>query len=248
MQSVRAAFFEAFAWPGGWVPVPRLDGLTADVYRTLGVAEKGEAIAMNMNRFGIVGVLLASLAGACGGANDEGPPPPPPPSPALQSGQTAAPPPPPPGAPTAQAQASAEAPPAPPPPPAAPPTGEQAPAQPAQSPPPADAQAQATPTAPPPPQSQWVYSYPTGQWVYTTSYGWVWVPAGAAAQPIEGVPYSYLYTPAYGWTWYISPWGWGGYHYGPWVRHAWAPVGWRGGWVAHPHVFVRLGGHGHFRR
>jgi hypothetical protein len=63
----------------------------------------------------------------------------------------------------------------------------------------------------------------------------------------EGVPYSYLYTPAYGWTWYVSPWGWGPYHYGAWVVHPWHPVGWRGGWVAHPNVFVRLGGHAGYR-
>ncbi len=52
-----------------------------------------------------------------------------------------------------------------------------------------------------------------------------------------------MYTPAYGWTWYVSPWGVGPYYYGAWVRHPWHPLGWRGGWVAHPHVFVRLGGH-----
>lgn len=99
-------------------------------------------------------------------------------------------------------------------------------------------------TAPPP---SWVYSYPTGQWVYTTDRGWIWVPAGSTTTLVEGVPYAYLYTPAYGWTWYISPWGWGPYRYGAWVSHPWRPVGWRGGWVAHPHVVVRLGG-AHFHR
>ncbi len=99
----------------------------------------------------------------------------------------------------------------------------------------------------PPPAAQWVYSYPTGQWVFTTEYGWIWVPAGATSAAEEGVPYSYLYTPTYGWNWYISPWGAGAYHYGVWVRRPWHPVGWRGGWVAGPHVFVHLGGHAPYR-
>jgi len=94
-----------------------------------------------------------------------------------------------------------------------------------------------------PPASQWVYSYPTGQWVYTADNGWVWVPAAATQNVVDGVPYSYLYTPAYGWTWYVSPWGWGPYHYGAWVTHPWRPYGWRGGWVAHPRGAFRGGGH-----
>ena len=99
---------------------------------------------------------------------------------------------------------------------------------------------QYAPTAPsePPSASEWVRSYPEGQWVYHATSGWIWIPAGAAAAGIDGVPYTYLYTPRYGWTWYVSPWGWGHYHYGPWVvRHA----GWRHTWVAHPHIVIRLG-------
>ena len=124
---------------------------------------------------------------------------------------------------------------------------------PPQSPPPSSGGVPAQPaplssaeeTAPPP--AQWLYSYPNGQWVYTASYGWVWVPAEATTSVIDGVPYAYLYTPGYGWTWYISPWGPGVYHYGVWVRHPWFPIGWRGPWVAHPHIVIRLGGHGHRR-
>jgi hypothetical protein len=92
-----------------------------------------------------------------------------------------------------------------------------------------------------PQASQWVRSYPDGQWVYTSSYGWIWVPADAATETVEGVPYAYLYTPHFGWTWYLSPWGWGTYHYGIWVTRPWRPVGWHHYWVAHPHVIVRLG-------
>lgn len=106
------------------------------------------------------------------------------------------------------------------------------------------AQAAAPASAPP---ASWVYSYPTGQWVYTADRGWLWVPAGTTTTAVEGVPYAYMYTPAFGWTWYISPWGWGPYRYGGWVAHPWHPAGWRGGWVAHPHVVHRLGGP-HFRR
>jgi hypothetical protein len=130
------------------------------------------------------------------------------------------------------------------------------PVQPAQPPPPVEQSVQVQPLPPQgapaagqeaaPPAAQWVYSYPTGQWVYTADNGWVWVPAGTSTTAMEGVPYSYLYTPAFGWTWYVSPWGWGPYHYGAWVRHPWRPVGWRGGWVAHPRVTVRLGGGGHY--
>jgi hypothetical protein len=94
----------------------------------------------------------------------------------------------------------------------------------------------------PPPATQWTVTYPTGQWVYTVDYGWIWIPAGAVTTAVDDVPYTYLYTPAYGWTWYISPWGWGPYRYGVWVRHPWRPVGWRGPWVAHPRVVVRIGG------
>jgi hypothetical protein len=118
-------------------------------------------------------------------------------------------------------------------------------------PPPAPAP-QTTPAPPPPgqvapPPAQWVVSAANGRWVYTTDYGWIWVPAGASARISDGVPYAYLYTPTYGWTWYVSPWGPGRYHFGGWVRHAWHPAGWHGAWVATPRVFVRLGGNPHYR-
>jgi hypothetical protein len=106
-------------------------------------------------------------------------------------------------------------------------------------PPPAGASAAGQPA--PPTAAPLVNAYQTGQWVYLSSYGWVWVPAGAASTEMEGVPYAYLYTPAYGWTWYVSPWGWGPYRYGFWVRHPWHPVGLHGYWVARPRVVVHLG-------
>ena len=63
---------------------------------------------------------------------------------------------------------------------------------------------------PPPPEqidnSQIVASAPQssseGQWVYTTQYGWVWIPYGSqyTYEPsFEGAyPYAYIYYPAYG--------------------------------------------------
>jgi hypothetical protein len=93
-----------------------------------------------------------------------------------------------------------------------------------------------------PPVAQWTATYPTGQWVYADGYGWMWIPNEAGSVVVDQIPYVYLYTPLYGWTWYISPWGFGPYRYGVWVHHPWHPVGWRGGWVAHPHVIVHIGG------
>lgn len=101
----------------------------------------------------------------------------------------------------------------------------------------------------PPPVETWVRPYSSGQWVYTSEYGWIWVPSGASASTMDGVPYTYLYTPRFGWTWYISPWGFGPYSYGAWVTHPWRPIGWHPRpWVAHPRVTIRLGGSHHHRR
>jgi hypothetical protein len=65
--------------------------------------------------------------------------------------------------------------------------------------------------APPPPSS--------GQWVFTSQYGWVWMPYGRQYVD-EGsygadTPYQYVYTVRLGWTWCSAPWlwGWGAY---PW--------------------------------
>lgn len=193
---------------------------------------------------------VAFVALACGQwACEETPEPVAPPSAATEE-QPPPNPPPPPQQPPPDAPTPASLPSAPPvqaaaptqPPPSAPPRSAGVPTQPAPPAMPPNSAEEAAPSA-----AQWVYSYPNGQWVYTSTYGWVWVPAEATTSLIEGVPYAYLYTPAYGWTWYISPWGPGVYHYGLWVRHPWFPIGWRGPWVAHPHVVIRLGGHGHRR-
>jgi hypothetical protein len=67
-----------------------------------------------------------------------------------------------------------------------------------------------------------------GQWVWTTDYGWVWVPAEAMPYEVRGEPYVYLYRPTLGWTWFASPWGWdgpiGGWGYArPWYGSYWGP-------------------------
>jgi len=190
-----------------------------------------------------VALLMGCAASTAQAPQSEYPPPPPPPSaappgaeaqPAPPSAATTTP------GPTDSAGEAGSAGPLPALPSSAP-TGEATsqPGSPPAAPPTADAA--------PPSSSEWVYSYPNGQWVYTSTYGWIWVPSGSTATASEGNPYVYLYTPSYGWTWYISPWGWGPYHYGGWVRHPWAPRAWRGGWVAHPRVIVHLGGGRHRR-
>ena len=52
----------------------------------------------------------------------------------------------------------------------------------------------------------------TGQWVYTSQYGWVWMPYGDTYThaPAGGAtPQMYLYYPEAGWCWVLAPWLWG---------------------------------------
>ncbi len=77
---------------------------------------------------------------------------------------------------------------------------------------------QQAPASPPPQQ--------TGQWVYTSQYGWVWMPYGRQYVD-EGTygadsPYQYVYCVGLGWSWLAAPWlwGWGAYPYfGVWGPH-----------------------------
>jgi hypothetical protein len=65
----------------------------------------------------------------------------------------------------------------------------------------------------PPAPSQQYQAAPSGQWVYTQQYGWLWMPYGAQYASDRGVndPYLYCYGPTYGWRWLAAPWvvGWG---------------------------------------
>ncbi len=75
---------------------------------------------------------------------------------------------------------------------------------------------------------------PTGQWVYTQQYGWVWMPYGPAytyVAPGYDYPYTYVWQVGIGWSWVASPWvyGWGPWPYfglaGPYA-FAWYDWGW----------------------
>jgi hypothetical protein len=74
---------------------------------------------------------------------------------------------------------------------------------------------------------------PSGQWVYTDGYGWVWMPYEQSytyVTPAEDDAYAYVYYPAGGWTWIRAPWVIG---IGP--RPYWGPAGpVRFVWYAHP--------------
>jgi hypothetical protein len=66
----------------------------------------------------------------------------------------------------------------------------------------------AEPHGPPPTQAQ----TSTGQWVYTSEYGWVWMPydSGYTYAPPDGsTPDMYVYGPDFGWCWVLAPWLWG---------------------------------------
>jgi hypothetical protein len=95
--------------------------------------------------------------------------------------------------------------------PAAAPPSQAAPAQPPSPPPdnppppPITAQPPAAPAPAPQPAA-------TGQWVYTSQYGWVWMPYGNqyTYTPSDGsMPDMYVYYPVYGWCWLTAPWLWG---------------------------------------
>ena len=83
---------------------------------------------------------------------------------------------------------------------------------------------------------------PPGQWVYTSQYGWVWMPYGDPYTFVpsdgSGDPYEYVYAPAFGWEWVVAPWIWG---WGPWPFFGdVGPIyfGWYGhGWWRHPEHF-----------
>lgn len=105
---------------------------------------------------------------------------------------------------------------------------EQAPPPPPPAGKPTVAPAQA-PVQPPGPQA----ALPEGQWVYTSQYGWVWMPYGSDYTYVyehDGSdPYMYLYYPAFGWTWVLAPWIWG---MGP--APYFGVLGWgRFGWYGH---------------
>ena len=68
--------------------------------------------------------------------------------------------------------------------------------------------------APPPtrPQAAPDQQLPSGQWVYTEQYGWVWMPKDDKFTHVPdggGTPSMYVYYPDAGWCWVVAPWIWG---------------------------------------
>ena len=97
---------------------------------------------------------------------------------------------------------------------------------------------------------------PAGQWVFTSQYGWIWMPHGNSFTHLPstgGTPNMFVFYPAVGWTWVIAPWvwgwgampwfgwaGWGGYPWFGWGFGTWygfarpyAYAGWCGGGYYH---------------
>jgi hypothetical protein len=69
---------------------------------------------------------------------------------------------------------------------------------------------------------------PAGQWVFTSQYGWVWMPHGNSFTflPANGAtPNMFVFYPAVGWSWVVAPWVWG-----------WGAMPWFGfaGWGGYP--------------
>lgn len=76
-----------------------------------------------------------------------------------------------------------------------------------------------------------------GEWVYTSTYGYVWRPYDTAlAGYVDWSPYRYghwRWVSPFGWTWVNDePWGWATYHHGRWVFD-------HGHWVWCPYSYYR---------
>src|SRR5882724_9501516 len=65
------------------------------------------------------------------------------------------------------------------------------------------------PTAIPQPVAPPVAVTPSGQWVNTSQYGWLWLPYEQSytyVVPDSSVAYMYAYYPTFGWRWVGAPW------------------------------------------
>ena len=120
--------------------------------------------------------------------------------------------------------------------------------------PPATPPTDVEPPPPAPAEAPQAEAAPTGQWVYTNQFGWLWMPYGREYTYVPGdaqvFPDQYVYYPAYGWRWVVAPWVYG---YGPapywgvlgpsyfvWYAHPWFRVGGYWGWGGYR-------GWGHYR-
>ncbi len=95
---------------------------------------------------------------------------------------------------------------------------------------------------------------PSGQWVYTGQYGWLWMPYGqpyTQVVPDAAVGYMFVFYPRFGWRWVVAPWVlgfgvepfWGpsGPIYFEWFAHPWFRVG----TSYHPYHGWRYAPHAH---
>jgi hypothetical protein len=83
---------------------------------------------------------------------------------------------------------------------------------------------------------------PAGQWVFTSQYGWVWMPHGNSFTflPSNGAPPNmFVFYPAVGWSWVVAPWVWG-WGTMPWFGFAgWGGYPWYGSGFGRWHGFAR---------
>jgi hypothetical protein len=128
------------------------------------------------------------------------------------------------------------------------------PPAPPEHPTPPEAKASAPPGTVPAPPADSAELPSDGQWVYTSQYGWVYMPYAEnyTYVPANGYPFEFVYGPGWGWRWVSAPWV---FSIGP--APYWGP---RGSayfaWHAHPwfgrRMFVHVGrahhrGGGHHR-
>ena len=80
--------------------------------------------------------------------------------------------------------------------------------------------------SPPPPPGEDV---PSGQWVYTEQYGWLWMayddPYTYVPPDDVGEPLQFVFYGSFGWCWVAAPWVWG-HGPRPWFRQGPAPFAW----------------------
>lgn len=98
----------------------------------------------------------------------------------------------------------------------------------------------AAPSEMPPPPAP-AAAAPEGQWVFTSQYGWVFMPYAESYTylPANGDPLAYVYGPALGWRWLAAPWIFGVGPHPYWGQRGFS----RFAWHAHPRFAPRFYAH-----
>ena len=102
----------------------------------------------------------------------------------------------------------------------------------------------------PSPAARAAPSNPSGQWVFTHQYGWVWMPYGGQYVDEgaygDSTPYEYVFSVGLGWSWVAAPWlwGWGPYPY--FGRFGPARFGWYRGLYHSGYGWGHYRGGGHY--